>query len=251
MAKVISSLQHPLVKHMVRLRKNSDYRIDHQSVLIEGRQMISEVCPTHPTKVLMVYDETFIPPGVNAKEVITVPEEVMQKISGLQSPDGMIAEVALPEPATLKGMHWVLVCDGVSDPGNLGTLLRTGLAFGWEGAFILENSCDPYNDKALRAAKGATFRLPIAQGSWKDLKQLITKNKLTPLVADMGGTSVSDFSSQKGKGILLVLSNEAHGVSDEARDLCEVISVPMSGEMESLNVGVAGGILMYLLRQTS
>ncbi len=247
MEREITSLQHPLVKHLVRLRQNRDYREERQSVFIEGGKLIGEVCSHKPAKVIIAYDSTYIPPGVMADEIIMVSEAVMHKISGLQTPEGVAAEAAIPQQASLEGLRWILVCDGVSDPGNLGTLLRSGLALGWEGAFILNDSCDPYNDKAVRAAKGATFRLPIAMGTWSELQRIIALNKLQPLAADIKGTSINDI--QIDGGALLVLSNEAHGLSDEAQRLCQKVRIPMPGDMESLNVAVAGGILMHMLKQ--
>lgn len=242
----ITSLQHDLVKHFVRLRQNRDYREEHQSVLIMGNKMISEICPHHHTKMLMVYDTTFIPPSVKADQVFLVNEAIMQKVTGLLSPEGLVAEVSMPKPASLEGMRYILACDAVSDPGNLGALLRSALALGWQGAFILTNSCDPYNDKALRVAKGATFRLPIAIGSWDDLNKVIEKNRLKPFVADIKGTPLNELSSTENA--LLVMSNESHGLSEEAQRICQKVTIPMPGEMESLNVAVAGAILMYTLK---
>lgn len=247
MTKEVTSLQHDLVKHFVRLRQNRDYREEHQSVVIMGNKMIREVCSHHHTKVLMAYDPTFIPPGVKADEVVLVNEAIMQKVTGLPSPEGLVAEVAMPKPASLQGMHYVIACDAISDPGNLGALLRSALALGWQGAFILSNSCDPYNDKALRVAKGATFRLPIAMGTWDDLQKIVQKNKLHPFVADIQGTPLDEMAPTENA--LLVMSNEAHGLSEEAKRLCQKVTIPMPGEMESLNVAVAGAILMYTLKK--
>lgn len=247
MKREVSSVQHPLVKHLVRLRQNRDYREEHQSVVIEGSKLIGEVCQHLHAKLVAAYDETLIPHDITADEVILVNEAVMHKLSGVQTPEGLIAEVAMPKPPTMNKARFVLACDGVSDPGNLGTLLRTGLALGWDGVFILDNSCDPYNDKALRAAKGATFRLPILMGSWNDLKNLIKKNKWNLLVADVSGTPIDETTVKDG--VLLLMSNEARGASTEALKLGQCVTIPMLGTMESLNVAVAGGILMYTLKK--
>jgi RNA methyltransferase, TrmH family len=246
MPKEISSLQHPLVKHLVRLRQNRDYREEHQSVMVEGTALVREVCQQHPAKLIMTYDETFLPAGVKAEEVVLVNEDIMHKVSGVQTPEGIVAEVAMPKPASMKGKRLIMACDGVSEPGNLGAILRTTLALGWDGAFLLNNSCDPFNDKALRSAKGATFRLPIAMGTWKDLQKIIKENRLEPLVADVAGTPLGSIRVKDG--VLLVLGNEAHGPSEESRQICQAVKIPMPGEMESLNVAVAGGILMYVLK---
>lgn len=245
MMREINSLQHPLVKHLVKLRQDGRHRAESCTVLIEGKTLIEEVGSYHHVKCLIATNAALIPKQIKADEVFIVSHDVMKKISGLHTPEGLAAEVNMPPQANLDGMHRILACDNVSDPGNLGTLLRTGLALGWEGVFLLPGGCDPFNDKVLRAAKGATFRMPIRFGTWDDLKKIAQKNHLTPLVADIRGTPVDDV--KKGNGLLLVLSNETHGPSDEARNICECVTIPMNAKMESLNVSVAGGILMYVL----
>lgn len=249
MVKEIKSLQNPIVKHLVKLRQNHDYRFEHKQVVIEGLKMVQELCTKTPAKVLVVVDETFIPKGVCADEILVVTEEIMEKISGVRSPEGIFAEISMPKPSDLKGLKYIIALDGINDPGNLGTLMRTALALGWEGIFIINESCDPYNEKALRSARGATFKLPFAMGSWKDLEKVIKNNKLQPLVGDIEGTPISKVTSKEPT--LLVLGNEARGPSDEALKLCKKISIPMPGAMESLNVAVAGAILMYELKARS
>lgn len=240
----ITSVQHPLVKHLVKLRQNRDYRYDHQGVMVEGVKPVHEVCSHLKPTLLIAWDETLFPLGHADECYVLVNRQVMEKISGMQSPEGLVAEIPMPKPASLKGKKRILALDGVSDPGNVGTLLRTALALGWEGAFLLGEGCDPFNDKAMRAARGATFRLPLAWGSWDILKKLIVEEGLKPLAADFGGEEPGPMTKQ---GVVLVLGNEAMGVSDTARKLCQPVTISMPGEMESLNVAVAGGILMFAL----
>lgn len=246
MVKKVTSLQHPVVKHLVKLRQNRDYRYEYQTLVLEGNKIIEEVCQKSPAKTLLAYDETQIPKGVCADEILIVNEAIMHKISGMQTPEGLIAEIAMPQSASLKGLKSIVAFDGITDPGNEGTLIRTALALGWQGVFIVDNCCDPFNEKTLRAARGATFRLPMAMGTWNDLKKLTEDNKLMPFVADIEGESVEKVSIPNG--VLLVLSSEAHGVSREAAQICKKVTIPMPGEMESLNVSIAGGILMYVIR---
>lgn len=235
MVREIESLQNPLIKHLTKLRQNRDYRHEHHSAVIEGVKMIREI---GKVKTLLTYDETLVPEGVKADEIITVNESVIKKITGLETSDGLLAEVAMPAPSSLKSFKRIMALDSVNDPGNLGTLIRTALAFGWEGVFLLENCCDPFNEKAIRAAKGATFRLPYAYGTAKELFNL----NLPVFAADIKGQAPSPID----KGIL-VLGNEAQGLS-EAFASADKVSLPMSGPMESLNVSVAGGILLYLMK---
>lgn len=246
MLRYITSLQHPLVKHLVKLRQNRDYRFDHKSLVLEGTRPIAEVCRHLRAKVLVALDESLLPLGVEAEQMVLVSDNVMKKISGVQTPEGLVAEIPLPKNASLKGKRYLIALDGVSDPGNVGTLLRTALALGWEGAFILDESCDPFNEKALRAARGATFRLPLSFGNWDQLKQLVQENGLTPLAADLEGDNIEKVAPQNG--LLLVLGNESLGISETARSFCKSVTIAMPGEMESLNVSVAGAIIMYILR---
>lgn len=245
MVRAITSLQHPLVKHLVKLRQNRDYRYDHHTLLIEGLKPVQEVCEHLRPKLLVAVDESFIPPRCHDVECVIANEAVMQKVSGMVHPEGLIAEVPMPQASSLDKVQSLLVLDNISDPGNLGALLRTALALGWQGVFIVGESCDPYNEKALRAARGATFRLPLRQGSWSELQKLAQRNDLAPFVADLQGTPLQQVD--KTVRPLLVLSNEARGISNEAKAFCRQISIPLSGKMESLNVAAAGAILMYIL----
>lgn len=196
---------------------------------------------------VLATDQTLIPPKTEKAYLIN--DKIMKRISSLESPEGVVAEVAMPalDLNRLVGKKFLLALDGVADPGNMGTLLRTALALGWEGAYLLEGCCDPFNDKALRAAKGATLRLPLAGGSWSDLKLFIEREGLSPLIADLQGSPPETWTNREG--LLLVLGNESRGPTAEIKSFCQAVSIPMPGTMESLNVSVAGGILMYFLRQ--
>ena len=131
MAKTITSLTHPLVKHLVRLRDDADYRHEKKRVLVEGKNLISELGKVH---TIVTTDEQC---RIGAEEIVFASEAVLHKISGTKNPEGIVAEVETPPESSLNGVSRLLALDGVSDPGNLGTLLRTACAFGWEGIFLL------------------------------------------------------------------------------------------------------------------
>jgi TrmH family RNA methyltransferase len=139
------------------------------------------------------------------------------------------------------------VLDRISDPGNLGTLLRTALALGWEGAFLTPHSADPFNDKAIRASKGACFFLPLQEGSYEELEELLKENQITAYVADLKGTSLPNLKVKHP--LALILGNESLGPSAWAKQHGSAISIPMKKDVESLNVASAGAILMYELIQ--
>jgi RNA methyltransferase, TrmH family len=239
---MITSLQHPLVKHFVKLRTDRAYRQLQQKVIIEGLKPILEL-QSFVTQLL------YTPAFANYAQIIQptseVTEGIMQKISGMTAPEGIIAEVQMPAFISLTSCPSILVFDGVSDPGNLGTLLRTALALGWEGAYFLPEGCDPFNEKVLRAARGAHFKLKLGQGTVKTLQNLVQDQKRQAWVADIQGEDVGYI--QATKPCVLVVGNEAHGASQAVKKFCAPVTIPMSGQMESLNVAVAGGILLYTL----
>lgn len=225
LTKEIKSLQHPFIKHVVKLRKERNYRELHHSVLVAGKTLVQELSPL---KTLFIAKN--IPLSCDAEEQVRISEEMMKKITGLENPEPVAALVAMPKPANLDGKKYILALDRIADPGNLGTLVRTALALGWEGLFLIEGSSDLFNDKAVRAAKGANFRLPFAKGTCEELEKLIQKNQLNPCVATMQGVSLAE--SRLKTPLLLILGNESNGHSSFAKERYLNISIPMLGHIE-------------------
>lgn len=236
--KEVTSLQHPIVKTFVKLRTSRKFRYEQQRVVIAGIKQVSEA---DGVEALILRKGFSL--DKSAKQLYYVTEEILKKITGLETPEPAAAIVSMPAWSTLEGMNKIVVFNGIADPGNLGTLLRTALALGWEGAFLTEQCVDPFNDKALRAAKGATFALPLRIGTTEELMRLM--EDYSAWVADMDGTPLSEV--KRSKKMLLILGNEANGVSDELKKGCGSVSIPISG-IESLNVAAAGAILMYALQ---
>ncbi|GJS25268.1 tRNA/rRNA methyltransferase, SpoU family protein [Tanacetum coccineum] len=253
--------------------------------------------------------EEFVESGIH---IVRVNSVVMKKLSGLQSPESIdtISLVRIPSTFhSLCGDHhqdfskWfpsafrILVLDAIQDPGNLGTLLRSSVAFGWvtsksllisrmksfianqlvisewtfrgmdklivkyekarDGVFLLPGCCDPFNEKALRASRGASFQLPMVSGTWSDLQSLVDEFQMKILAGDPGSKDelkkVSYLSyelahSLKCTKVCLVLGSEGSGLSEDAREVSELVSISMSGDFESLNVSVAGGIFLFMLQ---
>ena len=245
--KEIKSLQHSNVKHWVKLRKHPKYRLSSHSVFIEGKKLIQELGRKKRIKKLIVKIGQPIPPSIVYDELYLVTEEILAKISGVVAPEPIAAEISFPEEVSLNGKKLLLGLDTINDPGNLGTLFRTAFALGFEGIFLTPMCADPFNEKAIRAAKGATFFLPFQRGTFDDLKLLIKQNHLHSYIGDMEGEAIDSIAFQFP--LILILGNEAHGVSEAAKDLSSSVSIPISDEMESLNVAVAGGILMQKIRE--
>ena len=179
------------------------------------------------------------PIDIRAETSFIVTKEILEKISGLRTFDGVIAEVAIPKEHNLEEKSKILVLDQIQDPGNLGTLIRSALALGWEGVIATPGTVDFFNEKALRASQGAIFHLPFAYKTPAQLAQW----KHTFWIADAKGEDLKRLSFSKP--LALVLSNEGQGVSPWARSSGKLISIPLKESVESLNVATAGAILLY------
>jgi len=242
----ISSLQHPLVKHLVKLRETRSYRYENRRVVISGLKLIEELAAQFHFRTLLVENGTSPSFNFKADEIFSVPPQILKKVTGLESPESIAVEIEMPAHSSLSSVQHLLILDGVSDPGNLGTLLRTAKALGWEGAFLTQGSTDPFNEKALRAAKGATFTLPWRSGSWEELNTLLKEKKMTLFAAEAKGNDVASLKAQPP--FALALGNEANGLTPSLKEASQLIAIPMQDRMESLNVASAGSILMYVLK---
>lgn len=240
----IDSGNNPYIKHLMKLKKDSTYRKEVKKVLLEGKQWIEEIINTLDNFIVLSTSTALLD---RYEKGVLLSSALGKKLSELESGDIFLVEAPLPEPRSLKSLSRILVFDGISDPGNLGTLLRTALALDWKGVFFLPNCCDPFNGKALRASKGALFRLRYGKGNWSDLQSEFLAKKWVVLGADLKGEIPNEKNSSN---IALVLGNEGEGLSSESKRFCKKVSIPISQEMESLNVASAGAILMYLLKPT-
>lgn len=241
----LTSLQHPLIKHLVRLREDRRYRKQSGTLLLSGIKLIRELAIDFPIKTLLVTKDS--PCYPTATKTYCITEAMMKKITGLQNPEPLAAEIPLPPPKPIDPQKPLLILDALADPGNVGTLLRTALALGWDNVFLTPHTADPYNEKALRAAKGATFRLCLQEGNYEALATLLKQQHRQLLIADAQGKKIVD--APKSSNLALVLGNESHGSHSLLVSLGTPIAIPMNPAMESLNVSSAGAILMFQLYQ--
>ncbi len=176
-------------------------------------------------------------------------EELFSKISGTESPQGVLAVVRQPEidlDKLLSEANFVILLENVQDPGNLGTIVRTADAVGADLVLLAEGCVDVYNSKVVRSTMASLFHVPVARVG--DMGECITSLKDSGLkvVATSGESEISYQNADlKGK-IALVFGNEANGLTEDALELSdEVVSIPMPGRAESLNIAVAAGVIMF------
>lgn len=179
---------------------------------------------------------------------LRVTEPTLAKFATTDAPQGvlLVAEVPPAAPETLDTAVLVLALDGVQDPGNFGTLIRAADAFGVNVVCALPGCVDPWNPKVVRAAAGSSFRVPILSLSNEDAARRLAQLDFAILVADAAGVDVAERA--RARRTALVVGNEGAGVQPFWRDAAHaIVGVPTSGPVESLNVAMATGILLYEL----
>lgn len=236
----IKSLQHSIVKYCHKLRTSAQFRKKEKLLLVCGKKIINELPKDYKLKSLFLLKNETLKRIPEKQYLVT--EEIFKKITNQINPEPYAAIVEMPEFKNLT-LKRLLICDEIKDPGNMGTLIRTALGLGFDAVFLLNDTVDPYNEKVINASKGALFSIPILRGNWDDLLELRDKHSLKLYQADLGGESFLNVNMDEAIG--LILGNESHGTSLNAKKHATKLTIPMTKKTESLNVAVAGGILMF------
>ena len=187
-----------------------------------------------------------------------VDEELFESIATVRNPQGIIFITHKPDLWTLE--NWitakqpqkVVLLDKIADPGNLGTIIRTAHAFNYTGIILKAGSVDPYNPKILRSTMGSLFAVDLIEiKTYQAIKLLQAELALKLLVSDMNGILLPQYDrSQIKQGHILAIGNEAHGIDQNLKELAdEIISIPMTKDVESLNAAIAFAIMAYQLEQ--
>jgi len=185
-------------------------------------------------------------------EVAEVSESELASAAETESPQGVLAIAEIPASSTdeltdLRADR-VLVLDAIQDPGNVGTILRTAAALGVDATIALPGTVDPWNAKVVRGAMGAHFHHRVVQSSWEALQPVRERLQLAWWGADASGDPVASIRAPER--LALVVGNEGNGLTALTRARVDrLVSLPLAPATESLNVAVATGILLYLLRR--
>ena len=254
---MITSNQNSKIKLVRALLGRSKERREAGAFIAEGVRLVEEAVKANWICRFALYDETLSERGmvqveslkVRGVDVEEVSASVMKSISETETPQGILAVLELTNLPIPQPANFILIPDQVRDPGNLGTLLRSAAASDVQAVLLPPETTDAFAPKVLRSGMGAHFRLPIHSLGWDEIEKVIKSEGLNVLVADMNGQSC--WETDLRQPVALIIGSEADGASESARKLANGnISIPMSGETESLNAGVAGSILMFeVLRQ--
>lgn len=239
--KEITSINNEFIKKISKLKEKKE-RYKNNEFLIEGYHLVEEAIKANVLKFVLTNN----PKDRYNVETYLVTDEIIKKLSSTTTPQGIIGVCKINNNKELLGNKF-LVLDNVNDPGNVGTLIRSSLGFGIDTIILSNESVDIYNEKVIRATQGGIFNINIVYG---DLKKAILelKEKEVTII----GTSLQSCVNLKEvnafKKYAIVLGNEANGVSKEILDLTDInVRIEMKEKLESLNVAVAGSIVMYYL----
>jgi TrmH family RNA methyltransferase len=252
--KMITSVHNPKIQDVRRLLSQSKERRLRGECVVEGVRLAEEALGSGWEACLVLFNDRLDPRGQAIVDAFSsrgvaveaVSDHVMESLSATETPQGVMVVLnsrPLPIPASLD---FLLVLDGVRDPGNLGTILRTAAAAGVEAVFLSTDCVDELSPKVLRAGMGAHFHLPLLRLEWPELTSRLTSfPSLHVYLADSSSgiayTQV-DFRSP----LALIVGGEAAGAGNQAVSLAErEIHIPMPGGSESLNVAIASSILLF------
>ena len=243
---MITSKQNSLIK---RIRSLSDKKNrDREGLyLVEGIKSVKEAIKSSHSVYMVVGTEKGLS-GLDTKDLSleTVSEEVFLSISGEKTPQGVIAVVNKPKAILPFSGNCAILLDGVSDPANVGAIIRTAAAVGITDVFAVGSCADPFSPKSVRASMGGIFKVNYRETEYSKISEEIG---LPLIVADMGGENIFNFSVPEK--FCLIIGNEGKGVSETLKCKADyTVSIPMENGVESLNAAVSAGILMYLLKNS-
>lgn len=240
----ITSSQNPLLRHIRKLQSSRSYREEQREFAADGFKLLDEALKWYPKlKTVIVSERQTLPPIPDGVRCVQIPESLMQSLSEMKTPQGVIFTCELPDLQTGQLSKGMLLLDRIQDPGNLGTILRTADAFGIPVA--LTNGCaDPFSEKTIRASMGAVFRTKPQR---IELERVFSAD--LPIAVTALTETASDIREVNLKEYLVVIGSEGQGVCKELLDASkQQIIIPMQPRCESLNAAIAAAIVMWQMK---
>lgn len=258
---MLTSKNNPRIKYVRRLAKRK-FRESEGKFIVEGVRFVEEASRVRWPLELVLYD-----PGLTGHargkillkalaeqnvSMLAVDRGLLAELAGTESPQGILAIALMPrnlqfdpEAWRREGKDLLVLVDGVRDPGNLGTIIRCADAAGAHGVFILKNTVDPYNAKTLRSTMGSVFHIPVI--SVADVRKFLLQLRTGgwKLVAGDLESRRELYNCDLTGQVVLAIGGEACGISGEVRRAADRVWIPMPGNAQSLNAGVAAGIMLY------
>lgn len=237
---VITSRANPFIKKIIRLNEKK-FRREYGEYLVEGIKPVGECIAAGNRITAIVCTEDL---SASYENAVVVSDDLFAVISSEKTPQGVLAVVALPSTSVSSPRGNCLLLDRLQDPGNLGTILRTANAAGYEDVYLL-NCTDAFAPKAVRASMSGIFFVNLHIGGFGEIMQALGDIPL--ITADMNGADV--FSFRPPERFCLCIGNEGSGISDEVRSRSAYsVKIPMRKTCESLNAAISAAVTMYALK---
>lgn len=252
----ITSRENAKIKYACRLSSSAAFRQKERRFLAEGRKLCPELCRGTALETLF-YTENAL---ARCPELAQLPgthyiieEHVADKLADVGTHQGVFGVFALPQAGletVVPGSRW-LALERVQDPGNVGTLLRSAAAFGFDGVILSAGCASPFAPKTLRASMGAAVQLPVVEV--EDMAQtvsLLRGRGITCLAAALRNSQpLGSAARSYPGGVCVVIGSEGQGLTEAAIEACDaVVRIPMTDRVESLNAGIAGSVLLWHFR---
>lgn len=243
----ITGRKNPFLQQVRRLISSKKERQTSGLFVADGTKLLQEAIKWWPG-----LDTVILSDGVQADlpetvKVVRVPEDIMAWISPMETPQGALFLCRLPEKCDFVPKPGMLLLDGIQDPGNLGTILRTADALDISVA-LLEGCADPYSHKVVRASMGAVFRKPVIQTIWETAQAAFEKENIPVAVTALSDRAV-DLRSADLNAVAVVIGSEGQGVREEIlQSAARELIIPMNANCESLNAAIAAAIVMWQMK---
>lgn len=243
----ISSTSNHKIKYLIKLRDDVKTINQDKKIFIEGFNMVQEALERGIVEEVYVLDEKKFIIDLKSIKAFIINESIAKKVSSTKNSQGIFAICKFKEQEIDTNKN-ILVLDDIQDPGNMGTLIRSALSFDFKNIIASPNSVNFFNDKVLRATQGMIFNINLKNtkliGEITKLKSLgyvVFGTFITPNAKKINQINLINYSK-----VILILGNEGNGISDEISKLIDVnINITMNSQVNSLNVGVAGSIIMH------
>lgn len=244
----ITSRKNPLLQQVRRLLSSRKDRVKEGLFVADGTKLLAEAVRWWPGLETVILSDGVQAQVPDSVRLVRVPADVMESVSPMQSPQGALFICRLPERKDFIPKPGMLLLDGIQDPGNLGTILRTADALDVPVA-LLEGCADPYSHKVVRSSMGAVFRTPVIQTDWETARAACHTAGVSVAVTALSDRS-QDLREVNLGSMAVVIGSEGQGVRSQIlEDAQQELIIPMNPHCESLNAAIAAAIVMWQMKQ--
>ena len=235
---MITSASNNTIKALIKL-KQKKYRDETGYYLVEGEHLVEEAMKAKQVECLISTKDI-----TSDLPIIVVSNEVMSKLSFTKSPQSIMAKCKIKKEKKLIDGKRYLILDDLQDPGNIGTLIRTALAFSIDQVILSNNCVDLYNDKLLRSMQGANFHISCIYDELKTVISTLKKNNVKIIGSALeNGQDIKQIKISEKRAF--IVGNEGNGMNKDILEECDYVGYIPINTIESLNVAIAGSIMMY------